>query len=85
MVVGYALGDKRIKPLVEGTLNKTGLPVSALFSTLGRTAARAIETKLVGDQIEGWVNELVANVKKGDTRTMDSLRMSRARLLKGGA
>ncbi|HRT27415.1 MAG TPA: nickel-dependent hydrogenase large subunit [Syntrophales bacterium] len=69
MVVGYALGDKRIKPLVEGTLKKTGLPAEALFSTLGRTAARAIETKLVGDQIEGWVNELVANIKKGDTRT----------------
>jgi quinone-reactive Ni/Fe-hydrogenase large subunit len=69
MVVGYAVGDKKIKLLVEGTLKKAGLPAGVLFSTLGRTAARAIETKLVGDQMEGWVNELVANVKKGDTRT----------------
>jgi len=69
MIVGYAAGDKKIKPLVEGTLKATGLPATVLFSTLGRTAARAIETKLVGDQIEGWFNELVANLKKGDVRT----------------
>lgn len=69
MIVGYALGDKRIKPLVDSTLQATGLPATVLFSTLGRTAARAIETRLVGEQLEGWVNELVANMKKGDTRT----------------
>jgi len=69
MIVGYTAGDKQIKPLVEGTLKATGLPATVLFSTLGRTAARAIETKLVGDQIEGWFNELVANLKKGDVRT----------------
>ncbi|HOM08412.1 MAG TPA: nickel-dependent hydrogenase large subunit [Syntrophales bacterium] len=69
MIVGYAAGDKKIKALIEGTLKATGLPATALFSTLGRTAARAIETKLVGDQIETWVNELVANIKKGDVRT----------------
>jgi len=69
MVVGYSLGDKRIKPLVDSTLQATGLPSTVLFSTLGRTAARAIETRLVGEQFEGWINELVANIKKGDTRT----------------
>jgi Ni,Fe-hydrogenase I large subunit len=69
MVVGYASGDKEIKDLVAGTLKATGLPASVLFSTLGRTAARAIETKLIADKAEGWVNELVQNVKGGDTRT----------------
>lgn len=69
MIVGFAAGDKKIKPLVADTLKATGLPATALFSTLGRTAARAIETKLVGDQIEGWLNELIGNIKKGDTRT----------------
>jgi quinone-reactive Ni/Fe-hydrogenase large subunit len=69
MVIGYALGDRKIKPLVEGILKKTGLPAGALFSTLGRTAARAIETKLVADEAGGWVEQLAANVKSGDTRT----------------
>jgi len=69
MIVGYASGNKAIKSLVDGTLSATGLPATVLFSTLGRTAARAIETKLVADQLEPWVNELIASIKKGDTRT----------------
>ncbi len=69
MVVGYSQGHKEIKPLVDDTLKATGLPATVLFSTLGRTAARAIETKYVGDKIEGWVGELVANIKAGDSRT----------------
>lgn len=68
-IVGYAQGHKEIKALVDSTLKATGLPVSVLFSTLGRTAARALETKLVADRTEGWVNELIANLKAGDTRT----------------
>jgi Ni,Fe-hydrogenase I large subunit len=68
-IVAYAQGHKEIKPLVDQTLKATGLPATVLFSTLGRTAARALETKYVGDHIEGWVNELVTNIKAGDTRT----------------
>jgi len=53
MVVGYAQGDKNIKPLIDSTLKATGLPATVLFSTLGRTAARALETKLVRGQYRG--------------------------------
>jgi quinone-reactive Ni/Fe-hydrogenase large subunit len=69
MVLGYAQGDERIKPLVDNTLKATGLPAAVLFSTLGRTAARGLETKLVADYTQNWINELVANIKAGDTRT----------------
>ncbi len=68
-IIGYAQGHKEIKALVDGTLEATGLPVGVLFSTLGRTAARALETKLVSDRTEGWVNELIANIQSGDMRT----------------
>ncbi len=68
-IVGYAQGHEGIKALVDSTLKATGLPVTALFSTLGRTAARALETKLVADQVQGWINEMVQNIKSGDTRT----------------
>jgi len=68
-IVAYAQGHKEIKPLVDGTLKATGLPATVLFSTLGRTAARALETKYVGDHVAGWVDELVKNIKAGDTRT----------------
>lgn len=68
-IVGYAQGHPEIKKLVDDTLNAANLPVTVLFSTLGRAAARALETKLVADNIGNWVNELVSNVKRGDTRT----------------
>ena len=69
MVVAYAQGHEEIKPLIDNTLKAAGIPVAALFSTLGRTAARGIETVYVGDKIDGWVNELIANLASGDTRT----------------
>lgn len=68
-IVGYAQGHEEIKNLVDSTLKATGLPVTVLFSTLGRTAARALETVLVANHVEGWINELVSNIKGGDTRT----------------
>jgi len=39
------------------------------ISTLGRTAARGIETVAIGRRMQGWVLDLVENLKKGDTKT----------------
>jgi len=61
--------------VVDSTLSKLGVPVSALFSTLGRTAARGLETIVVGDIMEGWMDKLVGNIKKGDTKTYQSWEM----------
>jgi [NiFe] hydrogenase large subunit len=69
VLVAYAKGHKKIKPLVDSTLKKLGIPVGALFSTLGRTAARGLETVAIGQAMQGWVMELVENLKSGDTKT----------------
>ena len=69
MVVGYARGDKRIKHYVDTFLKRSGLPITVLFSTVGRTAARAIETELMGDAMMEWVDELAKNVALGDLST----------------
>jgi len=68
VLVAYGKGHAPTKKLVDDTLKQLKIPVEALFSTLGRTAARALETKLIGDAMEGWINQLVENVKKGDTK-----------------
>lgn len=78
ILVGYAAGDKKIRELVDGLIGKTGIPTEALFSTLGRTAARCLEAKLVADQVEGWVYELVNNIKAGDQRTWTRCDIPRA-------
>ncbi len=68
LLVGYAAGQPEIKQAVDGALVHLGLPATALFSTLGRTAARGIETQLIAHWMKGFYETLVANIKNGDTR-----------------
>ena len=75
VLVAYAKGQKDVKPVVDKVLKDLGIPATALFSTLGRTAARGIETVAIGDAMQGWVMELVENVKNGDTKTYQSWTM----------
>ena len=69
MVVGYVKGNERIKKYVDDFLTTANLPVTVLFSTVGRTAGRAIETSMMVDVMEEWVDELAANAAKGDLST----------------
>ena len=77
MVVGVASGDERITKYVMGFLDKLGhklglnkaAPAGVLFSTVGRTAARAIETELMADVLVEWIDELAANAANGDLST----------------
>jgi [NiFe] hydrogenase large subunit len=75
VLVAYGKGHKDIKPLVDSTLQKLDVPVTALFSTLGRTAARGLETVAVGDRMETWMGELLANIKAGNTSTYEPWEM----------
>lgn len=75
VLVAYGKGHPEIKKLVDDTVKKLDIPVTALFSTLGRTAARALETIAIGNAMEGWINELVTNIKNGDTRTYTTWQM----------
>jgi hydrogenase large subunit len=67
----YAAGDEQAKELVGYTLQTLDVPVDALFSTLGRTAARALESKILADAMQGWYDDLMANIKVGDLRTFN--------------
>jgi hydrogenase large subunit len=67
----YATGHDQTRELVQMTLNQLDVPVQALFSTLGRTAARTLETKIIADQMQVWYDELVSNIGAGDTRTFN--------------
>jgi [NiFe] hydrogenase large subunit len=75
VLVAYARGHKDIKPLVDNVLNTLGVDANALFSTLGRTAARGIETLAIGKRVQTWVMELVENIKNGDTQTYEPYKM----------
>lgn len=72
MVIGYAANNGPIKDVVKWGLEVTKLPAEALFSTLGRTFARGLETKLAAQWMMEEFNSLIANLKAGDLTTANT-------------
>ncbi|HYO42282.1 MAG TPA: nickel-dependent hydrogenase large subunit [Candidatus Limnocylindrales bacterium] len=71
MLVAYGAGNQRVQELVNGALTELKLQPAALFSTLGRVAARALETVYLLDLMDAWIGELAANMESGDLRIHD--------------
>jgi Ni,Fe-hydrogenase I large subunit len=67
-LVAYASGNQQVKLLVDSKLAKLKLPASALFSTLGRVAARALEADIMVSRLSDWVAQLDDNISHGDVR-----------------
>jgi hydrogenase large subunit len=67
----YASGHEQTKDLTDFVLKTLGAPITAVFSTLGRTAARGIETKVFADFMLKTYNDLIAAIKAGDTDTFN--------------
>jgi hydrogenase large subunit len=72
MLVAFASGHQEVKEAVTGVLKQLNVPVAALFSTLGRTAARGIETQLIAGWAKEFYSQLLSNIKNGDTRTFNN-------------
>jgi len=68
-IIGYAQNKPEFKEPTEKLLKDLGLPLPALFSTLGRTAARALECQWAADKMLHFYNKLIANIKAGDSST----------------
>lgn len=64
MLVAYGHNHKTIKPTIDAVLAKLNVGPEALFSTLGRTAARGIQTLVIAQQMENWLNEYENNIGK---------------------
>ena len=69
LLVGYASGSDEVQEAVNEALGRLDVPVDALFSTLGRTAARGIETRLVVHWMQRFYDDLINNIRSGITRT----------------
>ena len=68
LIVSYAAGKEPQKSAVDNVLKAFNLPPEALFSTLGRTAARGIETQLVAGWALEFFDQLMRNLENGDSR-----------------
>ncbi len=71
MLVAYGKGHEEVRAQVGEQLGRLGVGPAALFSTLGRTGARGIETVLLARKLEQWYDALVARIRGGDTVTFN--------------
>ncbi len=68
-VIGYVQGTPEFKEPVDMVLKTLDVPVTALFSTLGRTAARGLECSWAAHALKGEYDKLIASIKAGDSST----------------
>jgi len=68
-IIGYAQGNPEFKEPVDALLKELDAPVQALFSTLGRTAARGLECRWAAHKQSYFFDKLMANLKAGDLNT----------------
>ncbi|MCW3173793.1 nickel-dependent hydrogenase large subunit [Shewanella subflava] len=67
LLVNYAKGNPIVVDAVNGLLARTGLPIEALFTTLGRTAARMLQTVLVGQASLHTFDALITNLMSDES------------------
>jgi quinone-reactive Ni/Fe-hydrogenase large subunit len=82
IVINYARGNEKVGRVVEKFLKDTGLPVGAVLSTLGRTACRMIEAKVIADNALAAFKNLTANLKV-DQSTCAPYTIDKGREYKG--
>ena len=68
-IIGYAKGDEHITEQINFVLKTLDVPVDALFSTLGRTAARGLEAQWASHKMRYFMDKMMANIKAGDLAT----------------
>jgi len=82
IVINYAKGNQRVVKVVNQFLKDTGLPITAVASTLGRTACRMLEAKIIADNSLETFNNLIANLKVDDS-TYTSYKIDKTKEYKG--
>jgi len=65
VLVAYASGNKDAQAIVGHVLKTLGVGAEALFSTLGRTAARGIDCLMLAQKTELWLKQLTDNMGRG--------------------
>lgn len=66
------MGVADYREITDRCLKEMKLPYDAMFSTAGRTLARAMEAVLVSRWMGDFYKELISNIKKGDYRMFNN-------------
>ncbi|WP_419787759.1 nickel-dependent hydrogenase large subunit [Pseudodesulfovibrio sp.] len=65
--IAYGRGEKETKTMLDNFFKASGMKKEQLFSTMGRTISRVVETTLLGRRMKGWIDDTEKRIKKGDT------------------
>ncbi|PIV75901.1 MAG: hydrogenase 2 large subunit, partial [Rhodocyclales bacterium CG17_big_fil_post_rev_8_21_14_2_50_68_7] len=68
-IIGYVQNNPEFKEPVDRVLKKLDVPLTALFSTLGRTAARGLECQWAAHKQKHFFDKLMGSLKAGDSAT----------------
>ena len=73
LITDLTWAEQMIVDQIDAVTKVLGVPVEAwLPSTVGRTAARALEAQLQAELGKYFFDKLVANIKSGDTRVVNN-------------
>lgn len=75
MLVAYGAGRPHAVSAVDDFLARVGMTPEAMYSTLGRVAARALETQIIANAMKTWLSQLEDRIKYGKTTLFKSWRM----------
>lgn len=70
--MAYLKGNAEVVPVVDSVLQTLSLTPGDLFSTLGRTAARGIETAVIAKKTGEMLQEYKENVASGDKKIVEN-------------
>lgn len=72
ILIGYAQKNPEYVEPVDEFCRRLNVPFSAMHSTLGRIAARSLETVWAADKMQVFFDKLISNIKNGDTNTANT-------------
>lgn len=64
--IAWARGEEETRAMLGDFFEHTGMQPGQLFSTMGRTVCRVVETAMLTRRMEGWIDETAARVAAGD-------------------
>ncbi len=73
-IVAHAIGNEEFTQITQRCLRQLNLPFEAMYSTVGRTLARAIEAELLANWQTDFYTTLLQNIKNGDYRMFNGIK-----------
>lgn len=73
--IAYARKEKETREILDDFFKASGMKPAQLFSTMGRTLCRVVETVMLTRRMEGWIDDTEKRIKSGDNKIYNKWKM----------